>query len=307
MICQNCISQAVGRKENHLSNVLAIKGSPLAGNYQTCLFCGNYGSGLNNTGPLNGHVHAQNSVFSKESTQPGGLSLQRIHNCSLETKRAPILSYNGRIENVGSVSCCHCCYCSLGVLGTCVCSCNNTAYLLHSSCCLCNSNVATATSSYGGLSNGFSGIASNFSVNDGNSEYVKQVNEIGQSLNAPAVNSSNIVSVGGGNSGNNGELVCSPNTVVGAHIAPNDVGNQEVNYKTTINPDTINIALTGQTPESLTISIDSRGIVSVGVNNHSTSNNAKANTITVSGNASNANNDDSRARIRNALTDRTQH
>lgn len=67
---------------------------------------------------------------------------------------------------------------------------------------------------------------------------------------------------------------------------------QESNYKTAVNPETINIALSGQTPESLSISIDSRGVVTLGVNNP-TNNNSNVN-----------NTDENKNKIRNALTDR---
>ncbi|KAJ1606273.1 hypothetical protein OJ253_2818 [Cryptosporidium canis] len=62
-----------------------------------------------------------------------------------------------------------------------------------------------------------------------------------------------------------------------------------------INPEMINIALSGQTPESLSISIDSRGVITLGVNNHP----APAPSV-----ASSNPSDESRNRIRNALGDR---
>ncbi|KAH8581591.1 uncharacterized protein ELE39_002049 [Cryptosporidium sp. chipmunk genotype I] len=63
---------------------------------------------------------------------------------------------------------------------------------------------------------------------------------------------------------------------------------------TSVNPEMINIALSGQTPESLSISIDSRGVITLGVNNHPA---PVSNVPTTS-------NEESRNRIRNALGDR---
>ncbi|KAK9171901.1 hypothetical protein CmeUKMEL1_05060 [Cryptosporidium meleagridis] len=65
---------------------------------------------------------------------------------------------------------------------------------------------------------------------------------------------------------------------------------------TSINPEMINIALSGQTPESLSISIDSRGVITLGVNNHP----APVSNVPTTSNS----NEESRNRIRNALGDR---
>ncbi|OII72973.1 uncharacterized protein cubi_02204 [Cryptosporidium ubiquitum] len=121
-----------------------------------------------------------------------------------------------------------------------------------------------------------------------------------------------ITNSNGGNVGGNG--ICngndstvpstSPSGTVLVSTSLNSMPNQgqqiatqpELNGKSTsINPEMINIALSGQTPESLSISIDSRGVITLGVNNHP----APTSNISTSNS-----NEESRNRIRNALGDR---
>ncbi|KAH7647622.1 hypothetical protein FG379_001879 [Cryptosporidium bovis] len=295
MVCQSCVNQGMNRKDNQMNNGQMVKGSHVFLNCSQCPQCTNIGN-LNGTNLLNNYILTQNDTLnSKENNQLGCLCSQRIHNSSFEARRIATLSSNNRIENIrnSNVYCC-CCHCNFGLASSYVnginYTCNNTCSL--QSCCICSNNTISGVSNCGAFSTNGSNGTTSFVINDNNGN-IKQVNDVNQCL------SNNNIPISGSNTNNNSEI-CSPNAISGTHVVTHNGNQHEANYKTTVNPDMINIALTGQTPESLTISIDSRGIVTLGVNNSS-----NTNSKTTGGCNPSVNNDDSRTRIRNALTDRS--
>ncbi|KAH8738665.1 hypothetical protein FG386_000660 [Cryptosporidium ryanae] len=296
MACQNCVNQGLNRKENQVNGGQIINVSSLVGSYSQCPQCNNV-VGANGANLLINHIQSQNDALNgRENSKQGCLCFQRMQNYSLEARRIPTLSSNNnRIENIRGNNVYCCCCCGFGVANSCVSGMNytcNNACFAHS-CCICSNNTLSGSGNFGAF--GTSGLnGASFVVND-NSGNIKQVNEVNQCLTG------NNASVSGGTANSNSEI-CSPNVISGAHVVTHNGNQHDLNYKT-INPDMINIALTGQTPESLTISVDSRGVVTLGVNNIPTNTNGK----TSSGGNFNVSSDDSRARIRNALTDRSQN
>lgn len=188
----------------------------------------------------------------------------------------------------------HCCICEfsrkMGAMsqGNAFCSCSCFPAQQYSSLCQCG---------------GFSGVVQNSnSVAPLQTQIADMVVHTGHGAN---MNNGNGVESTSQNVPSPGAVVVSTNL----NSIPIQGGGQqqiitpsELNLKNTpINPEMINIALSGQTPESLSISIDSRGVVTLGVNNHpAPASNTSAPALPPPSNS----NDDSRNRIRNALGDR---
>lgn len=209
--------------------------------------------------------NSQNYYIDNQSNMPGCFYCQKVQHCCIcdFSKRTGML-------NQGNMFC-SCCTCPMQQFPSCQCGTNYSNI---------QQSNPTITSPQG------------------------QITEITNSNNGNIIGNG-VCSVNGICSGNDSTVSNTPQSgsvLVSTNL--NSIQNQgqqittqpELNIRnTSINPEMINIALSGQTPESLSISIDSKGVITLGVNNHPAP----------SSNTSSSNsNEESRNRIRNALGDR---